>query len=709
VTFRLKRPARLASDRTEQPARPARSARPHRTAGGLVAALTVVVLGAAACSTSSGDASTAQTEGAAEPVAAPAVLDQATLKTDAAAMVQRTPKPLQADRLADGLVPPTNRWFSSLALGEKALPVFPMPLSYTPGDAGFGLGLPKVTTSDKTIMGGAVSDVTVTVPGVKSTVVSGYDDLTVTLEQRDDSGKPLGHTVLAQGSPYLTFTAATDVTLGQNVSFAAGDVPTVQVAGHTYGLVLDKATLDGTSVKVDSGGSVTWFPVPDGGSAATMAGLAARITGSSVSYSATKDTATTKLSYTSSGGEGAVAAMPHQQAGLASGTTCDLGTYPSVYGVLKVCRGSSLQWSAPVRAVQTGLDLDGLSADDKTTLTAQVKADIAAIPAFPADTYFGGKSLQRAGQLYELATQLGMSSEAAAVKAKIVEQLNQWTDPQGCAKRPAFCFVYDAKGHGLVGQTASFGSDEYNDHHFHYGYFLYTAGLLAKDDPALAAKWKPVMDLVAADIAGTSTGGLFPDRRVFDAYNSHSWASGTSPFGDGNNQESTSEAVNAWVGLSLWATASKNQALGTEATWMLSGEQDTALKYGLAIDRSDPVYKGFGHQVLTLSWGGKRDYATWFSPAPAAMLGILLLPSTPSSVAYLKSVGADQIRAEVKEATTGAGYNQKFGDYLLMYSALAGEQDREAALQTATSLDSQWIDDGNTKSYLLAWIMSLKS
>ena len=282
-------------------------------------------------------------------------------------------------------------------------------------------------------------------------------------------------------------------------------------------------------------------------------------------------------------------------------------------------------------------------------------------------------------------------------------------DPKGCDKRAAFCFVYDPATKGIVGLTPSFGSDEYNDHHFHYGYFLYTAGLLAADDQSLATKWKPVMDLVAADIASTDSGGLFPSRRNFDAYNAHSWASGTSPFGDGNNQESTSEAVNAWVGLSLWASATKNQPLGTEATWMLSGEQETALLYGLALDKKDPVYKGFGHQVTTLSWGGKRDYATWFSPAPAAMLGILLLPSTPSSVSYLKSVGTDQIRAEVTEATKDSGFQQKFGDYLLMYSALAGEQDREAALKTAASLDAQWVDDGNSKSYLLAWLMSAKS
>ena len=42
----------------------------------------------------------------------------------------------------------------------------------------------------------------------------------------------------------------------------------------------------------------------------------------------------------------------------------------------------------------------------------------------------------------------------------------------------------------MVGLTPSFGSEEFNDHHFHYGYFLSAAGLLGADDPALATRWR---------------------------------------------------------------------------------------------------------------------------------------------------------------------------------------------------------------------------
>ncbi|MHB1474916.1 MAG: glycosyl hydrolase, partial [Dermatophilaceae bacterium] len=176
----------------------------------------------------------------------------------------------------------------------------------------------------------------------------------------------------------------------------------------------------------------------------------------------------------------------------------------------------------------------------------------------------------------------------------------------------------------------------------------------------------------------------------------HSWASGTAPFGDGNNEESTFEAVTAWTGLTLWARATGNRALETQARWMLAGEQDTALAYGLDLDRSDPVYAGFGHEIISLSWGGKRDYATWFSPAPAAMLAILVLPAGPSSAAYL-STDPERIRATVAEAAAGGGFGQTFGDYLLMSAGLAGEQDSVAALAQAEKLDPQWIDDGRRR------------
>ena len=136
---------------------------------------------------------------------------------------------------------------------------------------------------------------------------------------------------------------------------------------------------------------------------------------------------------------------------------------------------------------------------------------------------------------------------------------------------------------------------------------------------------------------------------------------------------------------------------------MLSSEAASGKAYWTNFDTSQPVYSGYAHKIVPLNWGGKRDYATWFSAEPAALLGILVIPMSPSS-GYLGGDPA-RIEANVKEAT-GGKFDQKFGDYLLMYSALAGPDQRRAALAAAETLDKKWIDDGNSRSYLLAWLMA---
>jgi endo-1,3(4)-beta-glucanase len=664
-----------------------------------VAALvaTLAVAASAGCSGLGGNPSAARKANAGR------VFDAAQIQPLVDGIVHKTVKPLPTERLASGLVPPTNRWFSGLVFGDKPQPVFPLPLSFGLTDDGFAFGQPAVSTTEKTIAGGFKADITVST-GAASFEVSRYDDLTVTIAGLDGSGAALGHTVIAEGSPLVSYTAAKAGQLSSGLPFSkTGGYWAAKVGEVGYGLAVSGGSVSGNTIKLDKGGTATWFVVPADGSADKLAELAAHpVTDSSVDYRLDGGSVHTTLSYASTGNT-AFAAMPHQQGGLDAGVSCDLGSYPSIYGTLKLCSGHDLGYSTPVSQPSGELDLSKLSGAEHTELSAQVTKDAAALPAFPADSYFGGKALYRAAMIYRLATQLKLDGAAKQVKSKLTETLDQWTEPQGCAKRQAFCFVYDQQGKGVIGLTPSFGSDEFNDHHFHYGYFLYAAGVLATDDPDLATRYAPVMNLLAADIGSSAANGAFPDRRVFDAYAGHSWASGTAPFADGNNQESSSEAVTAWTGLALWAKASANANLETEATWMLSNEAASGLAYWTNFDAAEPVYTGFGHKIVSLNWGGKRDYATWFSPEPAAMLGILVIPMSPASTYLAGDPG--RINANVSEAT-GGRFDQKFGDYLLMYSALAGDKERKAALSTARQLDDRWIDDGDSRSYLLAWLMS---
>jgi endo-1,3(4)-beta-glucanase len=647
-----------------------------------------------------------------------AVFPEAVVAPLVAALPERTVKPLPAARLADGLMPPTNTWFSGLVFGEQSMPVFPLPLSFQLTDRGFAFGLPTVRTEPKLIMGSFNPAIEVDL-GADRQVVTAYDVASVTITQyRGDL--ELGHVLIAQGSPFVTFTAAspTEVTVGEGFSAQPEDgVSTLTRAGETYGLV-SGGSRSNDELALAPAQTATWFALGDGSALDDFVEAAAHpVLGTSLEFTpGTGGTdaaaAQTRIGYRTDGGANTlVAAMPHQYADGqpaddAAPTRCDRGDFRTVYGQMRLCSTAALEWGSEVVEPSGALDVSGLGDEQKATLAAQVTADVANSKDIPADTYFGGKALYRAANLWSIATQVGATDAALALKTTIITELDRWMEPDGCATRDHHCFVYDAEAKGVVGLVPSFGSEEFNDHHFHYGYFFYAAGVLAASEPELVAGWAPVMNLLAADIAthDSDSSEHFPVRRVFDAYAGHSWASGTSPFADGNNQESSSEAVGAWNGLALWAAASSQPELEAEARWMLAAEAGSAMAYWTDFDLDDPVYDGFEHSVTSLVWGGKREWATWFSPEPSAMLGILVLPLSPAS-GYLAR-DPDRVRANLRDAAPG-GYDVLFGDYLLMYSALAGPDDARAALEASDSLNEDRIDDGNSRSYLLAYLMTL--
>ena len=314
--------------------------------------------------------------------------------------------------------------------------------------------------------------------------------------------------------------------------------------------------------------------------------------------------------------------------------------------------------------------------------------------------------------LLRIADQLGDRAARGTLLRRLTAALDRWTEPRGCAGRDSQCFVYDPKLRTVIGLKPSFGSDQANDHHFHYGYFLYAAGVVAELAPDRARRWAPVLDLLAADLAArpSGTASTFPTSRVFDPYFSHSWASGFAPFADGNNQESSSEAITAWTGLSLWAAARRDTGLAQQAAWLLSAETASALAYWVNPDLSSPGLAGYAHPMASINWGGKRDFATWFSAEPSAVVGIQLIPMSPGST-YLRSRaagGARQIGRLVAVAAAN-GYEKPLGDYVLMYRGLAGPRQAAAALAVARALPETAIDDGDSRTYLLAYLMSARS
>ncbi len=648
------------------------------------------------------------------PEETPTILSSSRIEPALAELPERSVVPLPSMRLAEGLAPPTNRWFSGLVFGDAPQPVFPLPLSFALTESGFAFGLPSVTSGADTIASGFTPDVSVDAGGA-SAQISGYDDASVTIDRLDGQGRVLGSLVIAEGSPLVSYTARAESTLKLPPGFAADssagdDVWSAKLGASNYGLSTE-GRVSGSTLSLQSGQSAVWFAIPPGGDLGQLADRVSPLRAVSSSYRVADSTVTTTLRYRSAGAT-LIATLPHQtlpdqtqpHQGQESGAAaeCGLGSYESIYGMMTLCLGDELTWSAQRIRPSGSLDLRSLTAEQRELLREQLLADTRARSALPVDSYFGGKALYRLANLLDLAEQLGEKEAAGTLRQQLGSALRRWADPTGCEKREAECFVYDEKARSVVGLEASFGSDQLNDHHFHYGYLLYAASVAGGYDATLRDDIAPMIDLVAADIA-SSDGGLFPERRVFDAYAGHSWASGFSPFADGNNQESSSEAVTAWNGLALWAQQRGDPELERQATWMLSSEAASANAYWTDFDEAEPVYGGYQHSIVSLNWGAKRDYATWFSPEPNAKLGILTLPMSPVA-GYLGGDPA-RIARNLREALP-SGYTVQFSDYLLMYAALGGEAEARAALAEARRLPEKLIDDGNSRSYLLAWILS---
>ena len=218
----------------------------------------------------------------------------------------------------------------------------------------------------------------------------------------------LGKTTIAQGSPFVRFTAEPRRRPRPDVAVQRRRPLDATAGETTYGLWSPTATSAGPTIRSRPG---RLRHLVRGARRRVRRGklaeLAANpVTGRPGRYSLDGDTVDHHAHLRTPTVATAFAVMPHQKAGLAAGTTCDLGTYPSVYGTLSVCRGQRARRGARRSDPTTALDVGRLSDADKGELAEQVSKDIADTKPFPADTYFGGKALYRAAMLYQLATQL---------------------------------------------------------------------------------------------------------------------------------------------------------------------------------------------------------------------------------------------------------------------------------------------------------------
>ncbi len=413
------------------------------------------------------------------------------------------------------------------------------------------------------------------------------------------------------------------------------------------------------------------------------------------------DVATLRFVYTSTGtGPMLLDALPHHLARLAMPALVDL-EHPTLTGTLRAVEGNTWTMTIPLTTIDwtAPRPLDpALTVPLKTALTA----DVAAMPAVPNDAYFGGKALARLARLALIADELNEPATAATVRARLGPQVAAWLD--GTNANP---LQFDSTWGGIVTRdslaapNAEFGAGHYNDHHFHWGYHLYAAAVMARNDPSFAAAHRAGLLSMVRDIANPSAvDPHFPRHRAMDFFRGHAWAAGLSEFADGQNQESTSEAVNAWYAMHLVGLTLGDRRVSDLGRLLLTLELDAAHTYW-QMPSASPHY-GYpfkARRMVGILFQTRAVFGTFFGGNPEYVYGIQMLPFTPITETLLGRSWVSDSWPELNTAAMGAAPGWR--GFLSMSHAIT---DRNAALGELNALTA-W-DDGNSKTNALWWAAS---
>ena len=351
---------------------------------------------------------------------------------------------------------------------------------------------------------------------------------------------------------------------------------------------------------------------------------------------------------------------PHQQRFLEYLPAKQLGSYETALGTLE----TYLTHGFTVNFPQHQLREYYLPVEEETNraeLMVQIKKDTEQIlnEGVPAGVYFKGTHMGVMVELATLADQYHLVGERDRLLDKAIEiteeQLSQVS--------------YKQESGMLLANNPEFGHEHGNDHHFHYGYYIRAAARIH----ALRPEWltdenKNIINQMIVEIASTNRNtDTAPYLRHFGLYEGHSFADGRGIFNDGNNQESTSEALHAWYGIWLWGQQMQNQDHIQTGQWLFDHELAATQSYWFGID--NPFGDDYISSMASIVWHAKRDYTTWFSPEDLHIFGIQWLPLSPVSN-YFEVIDNYNDHKNFLTATLGPDlFTHEWSDLWIAYAA----------------------------------------
>ncbi|KAL4891650.1 Utp14 protein-domain-containing protein [Aspergillus ambiguus] len=329
--------------------------------------------------------------------------------------------------------------------------------------------------------------------------------------------------------------------------------------------------------------------------------------------------------------------------------------------------------------------------------------------------YYSGKAFSKIATLVYTVDKLGGNPQMAAqtlddLKKALAKFVNN---------KQQFPLIYDNVWKGVVSSAsydggdsgADFGNTLYNDHHFHYAYFIHAAAIIGALDPDWIQHNKDWVNMLVRDAGNSASNDpLFPFSRGFDWYHGHSWAKGLFESYDGKDQESTSEDMMFAYALKMWGKTVGDPSMEARGNLMLGVLRRSLRNYFLLEEENKNHPEKFvPNKVTGILFENKVDHTTYFGANLEYIHGIHMLPLMPAS-AYVRSRKFVKEEWEALFAPQAADPASKVGGGWkgVLYANLAIINPEESWKFFAQSdFNYTWIDQGASRTWYLAYAAGL--
>ncbi|MCJ1274857.1 hypothetical protein MMC21_002655 [Puttea exsequens] len=329
--------------------------------------------------------------------------------------------------------------------------------------------------------------------------------------------------------------------------------------------------------------------------------------------------------------------------------------------------------------------------------------------------YFSGKALAKFATLIYTIHDLLREPDLAAQGLKEL----QGAFARFVTNRQIYPLVYDTKWNGVVSVGSylsgnsgqDFGNTYYNDHHFHYGYFIYTAAVIAYLNPKWLALNKSWVNTLVRDAANPSQQDpLFPFSRMFDWYHGHSFAKGLFESADSKDEESSSEDAFCSYAIKMWGHVIGDTSTEARGNLMLAIQARTLSNYFLMQSNNVNQPANFiGNKATGILFENKIDHTTYFGMNAEYIQGIHMLPLSPSS-AYTRPASfiLEEWNTYFNHTSPYPASNIQGGWKGILYGNLACIDPRTAwQFFSQQGFYGSWLDGGASRTWYLAFAAAL--